>query len=286
MVRMVHDAGVEDSHQTSPHKASMFRWLADVREIWPSPVAESSKTTTGAWGETLGAKRPLATLLPGERARVLRFFHVRDAKMCLASYLLKRRAIVHACDVPWALAILSEDHHRRPYYQPQVGSETYFDFNVSHHGTMVALVGCTTPKVRVGVDVVQIPWEKELPLVLRDGFENWITTYRDIFSTQELEGMIRCPEGDERHDVAHAKMKLRRFYTHWCLKEAFIKMKGRVARQLVEGSGISKCHDALPFGRGDEPRWCQSLGGSKHQGRCLAVRAAFGGCDDGITCLG
>ena len=207
-------------------RAPFSRWLVDVKEIWPHPKNDFGKKSTAEWGATPEVKCQLDILLPEEKARVLRFFHVRDAKLCLASYILKRRAVVQACGVPWSQAVLSEDHNRRPCYKSMTTSGVYFDFNVSHHGTLVALVGCTKPKVRVGIDIVQIPWDKDLPLVLQNGFEDWITTYRDIFSRQEIADMINYPINDGTDDMARSKVKLRSFYTHWCLKEAFIKMKG------------------------------------------------------------
>ncbi|CRK44762.1 hypothetical protein BN1723_006288 [Verticillium longisporum] len=50
------------------------------------------------------ASRALALLTPDERAGVLRFYHVRDAKLSLGSHLLKRHAIARFCGVPWSRA--------------------------------------------------------------------------------------------------------------------------------------------------------------------------------------
>ena len=210
----------------SAKQLSIFRWFVDVKEIWPPPTTDLSKRSVAEWGATREVKSLLDLLLPEEKNRILRFFHVRDAKLCLASYILKRRAIVQAYDVSWSQAVLSEDHCRRPCYKPNATSDVYFDFNVSHHGTLVALIGCTKAKIRVGIDIVQIPWDKDLPSVLHSGFSEWIKTYQDIFSAREIAEMIDFPLSEGTDKVAQAKGKLRNFYTHWCLKEAFIKMKG------------------------------------------------------------
>ena len=215
----------QDTETDSEKKATTFRWLVDLKDQLRPQAPDPKKVSTAECATSHEVKKVLEMLLPEEKARVLRYYHVRDAKLCLVSYLLKRRAIVKADGVPWSQALISEDDNRRPYYQPTSGSHIHFDFNVSHHGTLVALVGCTKPKVRVGIDVVQIPWDRDVPSVLREGFGKWINTYSDVFSLQELEDMVGHSEVETTETVPTAKVKLRNFYAHWCLKEAFIKMQ-------------------------------------------------------------
>ena len=213
-------------NEDSSPEARIFRWIVDVEHRWQPPENGTSTTATVEWASLGAVEDILEVLLPQEQARVKRFFHVRDAKLCLASYILKRRAISRACHVPWSQALLSEDINRRPCFQPPEKSDVNFDFNVSHHGTLVVLVGCTEPQVRVGVDVVQIPWVRDVPLVLKDGFKKWISTYEDVFSLQEIDEMVNYPMNSESSQEDHVKCMIRNFYAHWCLKEAFIKMQG------------------------------------------------------------
>ena len=213
-------------NEDSSPDAGIFRWIVDIEHRWQPPENRTSTTTTAEWASLGAVQDILQVLLPPEQARVKRFFHVRDAKLCLASYILKRRAISLACHVPWSQALLSEDVNRRPCFEPPENSGVNVDFNVSHHGTLVVLVGCTEPQVRVGIDVVQISWARDVPLVLKDGFDKWISTYKDVFSLQEIDEMINYPKNSGSSQEDHAKGMVRNFYAHWCLKEAYIKMQG------------------------------------------------------------
>lgn len=207
-------------------EGEVFRWLLDVKDLWPSPNEQIVKTeSTANWATGHDVAEALSLLPPAERAKVVRFYHPRDAKLSLGSSLLKRRAITHACQVVWDDAIISYDHNHKPCYKPADPKELNVEFNVSHHGTLVSLVGFAGSAVKLGTDIVQVNWEKDYPTIQRDGFRAWVNIYEAVFSNREVTDIIAyTPTLSEAQDAM--KAKLRRFYAHWCLREAYIKMTG------------------------------------------------------------
>lgn len=205
----------------------VFRWLLDVGSLWPSPsgVSETGKATAH-WASGKDATHALSLLAPQERTKVLRYYHPRDAKLSLGSSLLKRRAITNTCEVAWAGSVITEDDNRKPCYKSPDSNVKGLEFNVSHHGSLVALVGCSDPSIRLGVDIVQVNWDRDYAKVIKEGFENWAKTYEMVFSDREIKdiaGFVPPEHLDHEEDI---RASLRRFYASWCLKEAFIKMTG------------------------------------------------------------
>lgn len=126
------------------------------------------------------------------------------------------------------------------------------------------LVGCSTSDLdaELGVDIVCVNERNEGRMIDSDGFEAWVDMYAEIFSAEEafdmkynvspfplLDGTIVTSEMLGRHDrccksgqeltatlpggqqrVFSSDLlldaKLRRFYTFWCYKEAYIKLDG------------------------------------------------------------
>jgi 4'-phosphopantetheinyl transferase len=116
--------------------------------------------------------------------------------------------------------------------------------------------------IEVGVDIVCVNERNDYRVVDEEGFDGWIDVYQEIFSDEEswdmkynvdpfqlLDGTTvtadmlgrfdRCcvrhkdllatlPSGEKRRFSSDLLIdaKLRRFYTHWCYKEAYIKMDG------------------------------------------------------------
>jgi len=204
-----------------------FRWILDVEPLWPSPSepVETAKATAH-WATGKATSDALNVLRPEERTKVLRFYRPSDAKLALASCLLKYRAIVDTCEVAWSDVVISEDNNRKPCYKPLGSNTKALEFNVSHHGMLVALVGCPGNAVRLGVDVVQMNWERDYPRVLKDGFGAWANVYEMVFSEREIKdiaGYVPPAQLDPHSEIG---AKLRHFYAHWCLKEAYVKMTG------------------------------------------------------------
>lgn len=146
---------------------------------------------------------------------------------------------------------------------PQYGPAP-LEFNISHQAGLVALVGCKTDELdaELGVDIVCVNERNEYRVIDQEGFDGWIDMYAEIYSQEELfdlkynadpfpllDGTMVTPSMLGRHDrccVRHQQLsitlpngekrtfdsdllidaKLRRFYTFWCYKEAYIKLDG------------------------------------------------------------
>ncbi|KAK0516613.1 hypothetical protein JMJ35_001216 [Cladonia borealis] len=210
----------------------VFRWVLDVELLWPTPpdgtngLQPSAREATARWASGKESQYALSLLTPGEQAKVLRFYRPSDAKLSLASCLLKHRAIATTCEVPWSESTIGEDSNRKPCYKPSNPEGKTLEFNVSHHGTLVVLVGCSGGDVRLGVDIVRMNWDKDYATVMKEGFQSWARTYESVFSDREVQDIAHyeAPEHDDVQDTIRAK--LRHFYAHWCLKEAYVKMTG------------------------------------------------------------
>lgn len=121
-------------------------------------------------------------------------------------------------------------------------------------------------QVRVGVDIACVHERDEYRAIEEDGFDTWVSAYADVFSPRELDDIkyrlpslkisssqiltaedlgsaSRCCRRNqtfsirvynEKEDVVVVDVssndiieaKLRRFYTFWALKEAYVKMTG------------------------------------------------------------
>ena len=210
----------------------VFRWVLDVESLWPTPPdgtnnsQPSAREATARWASGKEAQHALSHLTAEEKAKVLRFYRPNDAKLSLASCLLKHRAIATTCEVPWSETTIAEDSNRKPCYRPSNPEGKTLEFNVSHHGTLVALVGCSGEDVRLGVDIVRMNWDKDYASVMKEGFQSWARTYESVFSEQEVQDIAHyeAPKHDDVEDTIRAQ--LRHFYAHWCLKEAYVKMTG------------------------------------------------------------
>ena len=205
----------------------VFGLVLDVEPLWPFDYhGDLPFRSTELWVRNEKNKEVLQYLPSAEQAKVLAYVRHTDAKLCLGSCLLKRRAISEACGVPWSDITISEDSNRKPCYRPTDPSSKRFEFNVSHHGSVVALVACVGDNVKLGVDVVKVDTEKDYPKVLREGFESWARTYEAVFSSRETEDIINYAPSEAMASTDQVGAQLRHFYAHWCLKEAYVKMTG------------------------------------------------------------
>ncbi|KAK3389135.1 hypothetical protein B0T20DRAFT_447773 [Sordaria brevicollis] len=220
----------------SPNKPVLVQWLLDTRSWFPS----AAKT------RDLEASRPLALLTPTERASVLKYFHVRDAKMALASALLKRYAISHLASVPWSLipSGFTRDERTKPIWRdPDTGSQPV-SFNVSHQAGIVALVAVanypSSKEVQVGVDIVCTSErrDRDQELIRKEGWGSFVDMHADVFAVGEtsylkyqvlsaVPGMV-CRDDPTKPPTPEqvADGKLRAFYALWALREAFVKLTG------------------------------------------------------------
>ena len=207
----------------------VFRWILDVAPLWPSSSENDERNLTKHdWANLETSKAALRFLSSADREKVLKFYFASDAKLALGSSLLKRKAVSDTCRVPWFDVVIGQDDNKKPCFkseQQPLGRS--LEFNVSHHGSLVALVGCSESSLQLGVDIVKMDFEKDYRQVKEKGFSDWASTYESVFSDREMEDIKRFMAepglvGQQSQDTIRAQ--LRHFYALWCLKEATLKM--------------------------------------------------------------
>lgn len=166
-----------------------------------------------------------------ERKGVLRYMFVRDAKMSLASHLLKHYAISKLLSLPWDATKITRNSKTKPIYTDPATGTCPIDFNVSHQAGLVALVAATggAAPADVGCDVVCTSEReaRDRKVVETEGWPSYVDMHSDVFAPGEaayLKQQIPGASGGSMRDGT--AVKLRYFYTLWCLREAYIKMTG------------------------------------------------------------
>ncbi len=232
----------------------LVQWLLDTRPLWPEAMQTRQLETVAA--------RALAVLLSDEeRAGVLKYYFVRDAKMALASLLIKH-LVVARCGagggVPWQETVLSRDGHGKPIYVGYGQQRQPVVFNVSHQAGIVVLVavyrsgggrdeGDSAPDAaaelcpesfQVGVDVVS-PTERrkrdrEMIAGAADGWPRFVDMHADVLAPGEVRYLktslppLRSSSSptSARRPGDLTDTQLDYFYALWCLREAYVKMTG------------------------------------------------------------
>ncbi|PNY24140.1 L-aminoadipate-semialdehyde dehydrogenase-phosphopantetheinyl transferase [Tolypocladium capitatum] len=211
--------------QTAPVTAptTVLKWVLDTRNLWPE-ANETWDLSTETWADPScpQASRALALLTPEERKDVLRFYHVKDAKLALGSSLLKRLAISTYCGVGWDAAAWTRDARTKPVFLLPDGSEPLL-FNVSHQAGLVVLLAAhgAPPGTSIGVDVVCPPERRsrDHAVIAADGWPQFVDIHGEVFSTGEVARLKALP-------LAPLDRLLAYFYSLWCLREGYVKMSG------------------------------------------------------------
>lgn len=157
--------------------------------------------------------RALATLPAEEQRQVTRYLFSKDRKLALASRLLQRRLVSDLFDVAFEDVDIRRTPESKPFWyrgDTQRALATW-NFNVSHHGSVVAIV--SHPRALVGVDVVRTT---DRP---RGSADEFFRAFADHFTPLEW-NYIRGQAGGCEDD------QYCRFYRLWSLKEAYIKAIG------------------------------------------------------------
>lgn len=171
---------------------------------------------------------------------MLKYYFVADAKMALASHLLKHWVVSKYCGVPWRETKLSADKNKKPIFEDAAGRQPVV-FNVSHQAGLVALVaahgydadGDSGSKVDIGVDIVCVNerQRRDHQMIRAEGWGRFVDMHADVFGHSEAAylktGLDALPAyAALRTDEARRDYGLRAFYTLWCLREAYVKMTG------------------------------------------------------------
>ena len=186
------------------------------------------------------ADRVLSLLTPPERAGVLKYYHVRDAKMALASALLKHYAVSKLAGVPWRATGMTRDERTKPVWRDPATGGQPVSFNVSHQAGIVALVATTQDPAgacpaQLGVDVVCTSERRgrDHDTVRTDGWPAFVDMHADVLAPAEAaylkhQVLSAIPRLDPaRTSRAHlVDARLRSFYALWALREAYVKLTG------------------------------------------------------------
>lgn len=254
-------------------------WLIDTRKIWVGDNIWSAH----------GAAKALALVSTAEQNIITSKMFVADARMSLASALLKRLFISKTLGIPWKevkIARKGDAKHGKPCAVDDRGIPIEgIDFNISHQNGLVALIGydgvshglsrtnsnpfgyhspsaVASNSVTVGIDIVCVNERDDHRTIEEEGLDGWVDIYDIIFSDEErwsmkydvdyvtmLDGthldahdlgrndrciarnqnlLFRTPSGNQisMNSEQLIDAKLRRFYTYFCYKEAYIKLSG------------------------------------------------------------
>lgn len=215
---------------TSSTQDSHF-WVFDTRSMWDGKVIAAAVSPIGhiigcMLSETTKASEAWPLLSIEEQIKASRYHFLRDAKMSVASSLMKRHFVSTVANVPWndiTFSRLGDAVHGKPSYAPSVGAKPALDFNVSHQAGLVALAGCSTPGVLLGVDIVCVDERNNSRMIEKEGFDAWVDMHAEVFSDEDVTHM-KEPAAVGARETSEAK--LRRFFAFWALKEAYVKLEG------------------------------------------------------------
>ncbi|KAM3489610.1 hypothetical protein MY3957_007113 [Beauveria namnaoensis] len=204
--------------------ATVIQWVLDTRKLWPEAATTAELEHV--------AVRAMNLLLDTERDAVLRYYHVRDAKLALGSALLKRLVIAqHVPGVAWDAATAVRDPHTKPVFYHPAGSPTHQPllFNVSHQAGLVAVLAArgAPDGTQLGVDVV-CPGERrarDLEALRTDGWAKYVEMHDSVLSPVEAR-RLRNVSAEGSSFEQGADRRLAYFYALWCLREAYVKMTG------------------------------------------------------------
>lgn len=259
------------------------QWMIDTRDLWhvsstgrPSDqMAEFSSRVCGfplllllfviQLLTTSQAAPQLLVLPDSTREKCLRYVFPKDARMSLASALLKH-LIVTTLTVPpvsWSSVVISADTYGKPCFLPS--SSKQFDFNVSHQAGLVSMIASKDASSEVGTDIVCVNEriDQIYTTIDSEGFDGWVDLHADVFHEEELKqikygargldldcsgwtneavalssisrcvrrsgpDIIREGSGAALRFTARQVIdaKLRKFYAYWALREAYVKMTG------------------------------------------------------------
>lgn len=166
-----------------------------------------------------------------EQQKVMRFLFAKDQRLALGSRLLQRRLVHELFNVPALQIDIQRTPEGKPFWRRHNQQSTAgggsdgppetWNFNVSHHGTVVAIA--SHPHRLVGVDVVQIserPGSSSTTSI--DGF---FRAFESHFNASEWT-YIRSDSSSSSSSSSSADDQYKRFYQLWSLKEAYIKAVG------------------------------------------------------------
>ncbi|TPX48745.1 holo-[acyl-carrier-protein] synthase [Synchytrium endobioticum] len=222
----------------------MLRWAVNIDAWNPS---DQELATAASYIE------------PAERTRITKFHFRADAKRALVGRLLLRCAAYHVFNAPhrirttgapWDAIVISRTPAGKPVLTHPVLPS--FSFNISHHGSYVALVASTVYP-ETGIDVTRV---ERIPNVSTHAF---FDSLQSVFTPFEWSTILNA---GNRHSCKSKQdmewYQLHLFHCHWALKESFTKAKGMglgLDLQRIEFRGINS-GDSGRENKCEQDRWC------------------------------
>ncbi|PVH77756.1 hypothetical protein DL98DRAFT_423242 [Cadophora sp. DSE1049] len=205
----------------------IIQCFIDTRPLWP--VKKGNARNEVQELKTV-ASRAFSLLTEAEQTSVLKYYHLKDAKMSMVSHLLKH-LIIAKCGIPWSRTTISRDAKGKPCFNPQAeDNHVILDFNVSHQAGIVSLIAAIGLKdVAVGTDIVCVNERshQDYAHINKYGFDDWVDVHADVLADSEVAFMKSAPvDGRTRGAESVIERQLRKFYAVWCLREAYVKMTG------------------------------------------------------------
>ncbi|KAJ2901893.1 hypothetical protein MKZ38_001285 [Zalerion maritima] len=224
---------------------TICEYLINTHPLFPSANRTSELLRTPQ------AKLALSLLPPTTQSSVLKFYHLKDAKLSLLSHLLKRYLISSLLQIPWSQAEPRKDEKTgKPIFSG--GNGRSIAFNVSHQAGIVAgaaVVGYghddddDDDGVQVGIDVVSTSERsiRDRQLIsqsggggssggVEKGFHKFVSIHSEVFGRGETDFLANVPlvtrQLDQKTELDETDKRLRGFYSLWCLREAYVKMTG------------------------------------------------------------
>ncbi|GAM85836.1 hypothetical protein ANO11243_038440 [Dothideomycetidae sp. 11243] len=143
------------------------------------------------------APEALSLVSAKEQVDIKRKIYIKDARMSLASALLKRLYISQALSLPWSEVAISRrgnpDHGKPAALLPN-GRFADIDFNVSHQGGLVTLIGWAPEKssqsanvgvISVGTDITLVNERDDYKTIDTEGINGWVDVFSEVFSADE-----------------------------------------------------------------------------------------------------
>ncbi|RLN92934.1 hypothetical protein BBJ28_00003338 [Nothophytophthora sp. Chile5] len=170
------------------------------------------------WDPSSPEWRRLLRQLPGhEQQQVARFLFAKDQKLALASRLLQRQLVRELFDVSVDAIEIRRTPENKPFWKrPETAGSvapSTWNYNVSHHGTIVAIA--SEFRELVGVDVVRLSDRPHR----KTSVEEFFRAFEGHFNPSEWDYIRGVDPVDEDGQYS-------RFYRLWSLKEAYIKAVG------------------------------------------------------------
>ncbi|CAH8547206.1 unnamed protein product [Heterobilharzia americana] len=153
-----------------------------------------------------------------EQEVALRFAYQRDVLSSMAGKLLVRGTAVRNLGICPYDVKLDRTLEGRPFL---LNHCDMLDFNISHGGDFTIIAA--TSKGRCGADVMRV----ELP-PFQKSVNDFVLKMKNVFSPVELDRILSPVSETDR---------IKRFYEHWCLKEAYVKALGcglRIPLRTIE----------------------------------------------------